>query len=46
MDTNSEHQKESDVQRQSYIEAIMQLLEKADIRKIDLVWTYAKHLIQ
>lgn len=46
MDTNSERQKESGTQRQSYIEAIVQLLEKADIHKIDLVWTYAKHLIQ
>ena len=47
MDTlNLESPKGSDAQRQSYIDAIMRLLEKADIHKINLVWTYASHLIK
>jgi hypothetical protein len=32
--------------RQDYIDDIMQLLEKADFRKLRLVWVYAKHLIE
>lgn len=31
--------------RQDYIDAIMRLLEKADFRKLRLVWTYASRLI-
>ena len=31
--------------RQDYIDAIMRLLEKADIRKLRLVWIYASRLI-
>lgn len=31
--------------RQDYIDAIMRLLEKADFRKLRLVWIYASHLI-
>lgn len=32
--------------RQDYIDDIMQLLEKADFRKLRLVWVYASHLIE
>lgn len=32
--------------RDSYHEAIMRLLEKADARQVRLVWTYARHLIR
>lgn len=31
--------------RQDYIDAIMRLLEKADFRKLRLVWVYASRLI-
>lgn len=31
--------------RQDYINAILKLLEKADFRKLRLVWVYASHLI-
>lgn len=31
--------------RQDYIDAIMRLLEKADFRKLRLVWIYASCLI-
>ena len=31
--------------RQETIDAIMELLKKADFRKLRLVWIYAKHLI-
>ena len=31
--------------RQDYIDAIMRLLEKADFRKLWLVWIYASRLI-
>ena len=31
--------------RQDYIDAIMRLLEKADFRKLRLVWIYATRLI-
>lgn len=30
--------------RQGYIEAITQLLAKADLRKLRLIWVYAKGL--
>lgn len=32
--------------RQGYIEAIIKLLEKADLRKLRLVWVYASRLIK
>lgn len=32
--------------RQDYIDDIMRLLEKADFRKLRLVWVYASHLIE
>lgn len=32
--------------RQETINAILKLLEKADFRKLRLVWVYAKHLIE
>lgn len=32
--------------RQGYIEAITQLLVKADLRKLRLVWVYASKLIK
>jgi hypothetical protein len=32
--------------RQGYIDAIIKLLEKADLRKLRLVWVYASHLIK
>ena len=31
--------------RQELINAIMELLERADYRKMRLVWVYASHLI-
>lgn len=31
--------------RQDYIDAIMRLLEKADFRKLRLVWIYTSRLI-
>lgn len=31
--------------RQDYIDAIMRLLEKADFRKLRLMWIYASRLI-
>ena len=31
--------------RQDYTDAIMRLLEKADFRKLRLVWIYASRLI-
>lgn len=31
--------------RQETINAILKLLEKADFRKLRLVWVYASHLI-
>lgn len=31
--------------RQDYINAILKLLEKADFRRLRLVWVYASHLI-
>ncbi len=31
--------------RQDLINAIMELLERADYRKLRLVWVYASHLI-
>ena len=34
------------LERQCYIDAIIRLLEKADMHKVDLVWTYASHLIK
>lgn len=30
--------------RSSYVEAIVKLLEKADLRKLRLIWVYAKGL--
>lgn len=35
-----------ELERQCYIDAIIRLLEKADMHKVDLVWTYASHLIK
>ena len=35
-----------DLERQCYIDAVVRLLKKADLRKVDLVWTYASHLIK
>lgn len=32
--------------RQSYIDAIIKLLEKADPRKLRLIWVYASRLIK
>lgn len=32
--------------RQGYIDAIIKLLEMADLRKLRLVWVYASHLIK
>lgn len=32
--------------RQSYIDAIVKLLKKTDIRKLRLVWFYASRLIK
>lgn len=36
----------NDVERQCYIDAIVRLLKRADLHKVDLVWTYASHLIK
>ena len=35
-----------ELERQCYIDAIVRLLGKADLHKIDLVWIYASHLIK
>ena len=35
-----------DLERQCYIDAVVRLLKKADLRKVDLVWIYASHLIR
>lgn len=32
--------------RQGYIDAIIKLLERADLRKLRLVWVYASKLIK
>jgi hypothetical protein len=32
--------------RQGYIDAIIKLLERADLRKLRLVWVYASRLIK
>lgn len=32
--------------RQGYIDAIIKLLEKADLHKLRLIWVYASHLIK
>ena len=32
--------------RQGYIDAIIKLLEKADLRKLRLVWVYASRLVK
>lgn len=34
-----------ELERQCYIDAIVRLLGKADLHKVDLVWIYASHLI-
>lgn len=34
------------ISRTDYIADINRLLEKADLHKVDLVWTYASHLIK
>lgn len=34
----------NDTDRASYIDAITKLLEKADLRKLRLIWVYAKGL--
>ena len=34
------------LERQCYIDAVVRLLKKADLRKVDLVWIYASHLIK
>lgn len=33
------------MENQSYIDAIIRLLQRADLRKLRLVWVYARHLI-
>ena len=38
-------EKEVDLEHQCYIDAIVRLLGKADLHKVDLVWIYASHLI-
>lgn len=35
-----------DLERQCYIDAVVRLLKKADLHKVDLVWVYASHLIK
>lgn len=35
-----------ELERQCYIDAIVRLLKKADLHKVDLVWIYASHLIK
>lgn len=46
MDPKHAPQSDADLERQCYIDAIVRLLEKADLHKVDLVWTYASHLIK
>lgn len=33
-----------DIDRSGYIEAIVKLLEKADLRKLRLIWVYVEHM--
>ena len=33
------------MENQSYIDAIVRLLQRADLRKLRLAWVYARHLI-
>lgn len=46
MDSKHAPKRDADLERQCYIDAIVRLLEKADLHKVDLVWTYASHLIK
>ena len=46
MDSKHAPQSDADLERQCYIDAIVRLLEKADLHKVDLVWTYGSHLIK
>lgn len=34
----------NDINRTGYVEAIVKLLQKADLRKLRLIWVYAKGL--
>lgn len=36
---------DTQVNRDRYIEVIVELLKKADVEKLDLVWTFAKGII-
>lgn len=46
MDSKITPQNNTELERQCCIDAIIKLLEKADLHKVDLVWTYASHLIK
>lgn len=37
---------DQDLERQCYIDAVVRLLRKASMHKVDLVWIYASHLIK
>lgn len=37
---------DTQVNRDRYIEVIVELLKKADVKKLDLVWTFAKGIIR
>lgn len=37
---------DTQVNRDRYIEVIVELLKKADVEKLDLVWTFAKGIIR
>ena len=36
----------NETERQSYIDAIIKLLERADLHKLRLIWVYASRLIK
>lgn len=41
-----EHMNDTQVNRDRYVEVIVELLKKASVEKLDLVWTFAKGIIR
>lgn len=41
-----EHMNNTQVNRDRYIEVIVELLRKANVEKLDLIWTFAKGIIR
>lgn len=44
MDSKHAPQSDADLERQCYIDAIVRLLEKADLEALELIWIAAKNL--